>query len=339
MNDLTTSIKYIITQSSMRSDINIANIIIALEHCYPKLQITKQLIKTIKHLLPEQPNKLDNIKQQCIAITNTSKWDIARQWYITASLSGQCAGLMGKISRLNCLIEKVTYGSLSTCPETYWTDFGHRFEPVVKNIYTGRTGNHVHDVGLVCHDKIGYLAASTDGICLDQNGQIINIEIKSVTRNITGKIKKQYQFQVQHQMECLDLDKTHFIEARFSESDEPFEDVSESDTIGQMHEFYNTQECRTEYHYNECKEESSNGLIYLRTIHWKLLDYNCQVIERDPSWLSKVIKGHYQFWKDVCYYRSNDSGPEEFDKLLFDKDQALAEKRKKRSNNMTVCML
>ena len=176
MSELELDIKQIINESCNRDDFCIYNIIIALKYCNHLIG-TKEKELIIK-LLPIRTNKIQEIMQRSIAIQNTTLWQCKRQNYITASSSGQCANLMGKASRFNCLLDKVTHGSLSICPENYWTDFGHRFEPVVKMIYCARNNRTIHNIGLVPHKKIGYLAASTDGITTVDN-EIINIEINT----------------------------------------------------------------------------------------------------------------------------------------------------------------
>ncbi len=332
------AIKTIISETLNDENFCISDIIIALKlTCSDTIDINT-LVTKIYSLLPERTNKLDSIKQRTIAVSNTYQWDKARQSYITASLSGQCANLMGNISRMNCLIDKVTYGSMSTCPETYWTDYGHRFEQVIKHIYMEKTNNIIHDVGLIAHQKIGYMAASTDGIAVDSiTGKLINIEIKSLSRDITGNIKKQYKHQMQHQMECIGLDISNFVEAKFIESETEFD----SEINGRMIEWYNPINCKVEYTYEnketEVESASTSGLIFLREIYWKLDQYKCQTVKKDPKWLEQVIKGHYLFWKDICYYRSSDR-IKEFDQILKDKDNRLIEKRKKKQTT-TICMI
>lgn len=43
------------------------------------------------------------------------------------------------------------------------------------------------------------------------------IEIKTLARRAIGKVKREYHHQMQHQMFCLDLERTHFIEAKYVE--------------------------------------------------------------------------------------------------------------------------
>ncbi len=215
-------------------------------------------------------------------------------------------------------------------------------------IYEQKNKTIVYEVGLIPHQKIPYLAASSDGVASLHNGcndDLINIEFKSLSsRNIDGKVKKSYYHQMQHQMECLNLDKTHFVEAKYSIIDSPHING------GSIIEYFDKTECELKYLYsklnlnsqdqnlwlNEKEQSLLENHIYIRRIYWKLEDYCQQIIERDPHWYSIMKKGFKLFWDNVCYFRKH---TDMIDKVIFSKNKKRYQKKKDKKKTFSICML
>ena len=100
------------------------------------------------------------------------------------------------------------------------TSWGHRFEPVVRDIYEQKTGSTVFDrLGRFTHRDYSWLSASPDGIVTqgDRSGRLI--EIKAPKNRQPGTyIPPEYYVQMQIQMEVCDLEAVDFIEAQFAQT-------------------------------------------------------------------------------------------------------------------------
>lgn len=101
------------------------------------------------------------------------------------------------------------------------TSWGHRFEPVVRDIYEleiAGVGTVCDTLGRFTHASIPWLSASPDGVVL--HGPLAGrlVEIKSPkTRQPGTFVPAEYYVQMQIQMEVCDLDAVDFIEAQFAQ--------------------------------------------------------------------------------------------------------------------------
>lgn len=101
------------------------------------------------------------------------------------------------------------------------TSWGHRFEPVTRDIYELELAG----VGCVCdtlgrfqHGMVEWLSASPDGVVL--TGPLAGrlVEIKSPKTRQPGEfVPGEYYIQMQIQMEVCDVDAVDFIEAQFAQ--------------------------------------------------------------------------------------------------------------------------
>lgn len=241
-------------------------------------------------------------KRELLGEQKSTEWLSTRNNYITASVSAACAGIMGPVAREMQLLEKASNGKFRSFYGNYYTDKGNLFEPVTNQIYMRRNGTKIHAYGLIpCNRaEYGFLAASTDGV----TDELCNIEIKTLaSREIDGRVKKEYHHQMQHQMYCLGLDKTDFLEAKYAE----YEDAAEVDKTkdhGTIVEYYNCKERELRYVYLDgtltpdgCG--SNPDSIYIRTIYWNLTAYACVTVKRDPDWIVTVGPLLRQFWNEV----------------------------------------
>lgn len=240
----------------------------------------------------------------------SQEWLLQRVNYITASVSAACAGLMGAGAREAQLLEKASYGTYRTFTGGYHTDMGNIFEDITANHYARLNNTVVHDFRLIPHDDPEYhfLGASTDGVSEALN----NIEIKTLAgRPLDHKIKKEYYHQMQHQMSCLGLSQTHFLEAKY----DTFKTLAEaagsgSSPHGIVLEFYNPD---TKFTYLYSPEEGAEEWEaihvhdpgYIRTIYWRMTGYQMKVVKRDPQWIVDMGPALKQFWKDLTELRAD----------------------------------
>lgn len=286
-------------------------------------------------------------------------WLQQRVKYITASVSAACAGIMGKAARENQLLEKASNGAFRSFKGGYYTDIGNIFEEITNSYYCHIHNTRIHEYGLIPHYKEEYrelLAASTDGV----SSRLVNIEIKTLPGRVPdGKVKKEYYNQTQHQMECLGLKKTDFLEAKYAEYN-TIEDLvnatCKDDCRGIIVELYNLTEKRYEYQYSPVINPDMEQLqrwqdsrdrvireysdkLFTRWIYWKQTDYLCTSIDYDPKWIITMGPLHKQFDKDVCALRAN---PKKLQQMIRDRDQRIHDRRNARGGQgamFTDCML
>lgn len=251
----------------------------------------------------------------------SQEWLKQRMNYITASVSACCAGLMGASARENEVLGKATWGKFRPFTGGYYTDKGNIFEPVTNAYYCWRNNCVIHEFNLIPHEskEFAFLGASTDGV----TDGLVNIEIKTlVGRKLDPKkFKTEYWHQMQHQMECLNLSITDFIEVKYDDGADPA--ILEADSEhakGVIIESYDVETNFYDYIYSDVsmqfghkhwekeqveKLRSSKNLIYLRTIYWNMTGYLCRRVERDPKWLETMGPQLKKFWKEVQDLRAD----------------------------------
>jgi hypothetical protein len=262
----------------------------------------------------------------------TSEWKMQRHNYITASVSAACAGLMGPVARSNQLLEKASMGEYSPFKGGYYTDIGNIFEPVTNNHYSYINNTRIHDFALIPHNKIGweFLAASTDGVA-QRGTELTNIEIKTLPGRVPdGKIKKEYYHQMQHQMECLGLQHTDFIEVKYEETNGI--DRKTKKPIGIIMEMYSDGRHIYEYspagstveeleRWKELREEAvkeCTDRIFTRWIYWVQTHYSCIRVDRQADWLRDMGPQLKQFYKEVCELRAD---PVKVQRMIREREQ------------------
>ena len=149
----------------------------------------------------------------------TTEWLTARLGWTTGSrIVDIMPGVKGKYlaSRKNYMAEKVIEILTDESPEHFTSEamqWGTDTEPLARSAYEAITGNFVDEDGFVPHPTIPKLGASPDGI-VNPDGCI---EIKCpnsathLTTLLTEKIKRDYIFQMQTEIMCLEKQWCDFI--------------------------------------------------------------------------------------------------------------------------------
>lgn len=91
------------------------------------------------------------------------------------------------------------------------TRHGERYESVARDLYCEKTGEVVHELGLVQHPNISWIGGSPDGVT--ESGKLIEIKCP-MSRKINANVPKHYLAQLQILMEVLDLEECDFIQYR-----------------------------------------------------------------------------------------------------------------------------
>jgi hypothetical protein len=106
--------------------------------------------------------------------------------------------------------------------------WGHRFEPVIRQIYTALSNKTVFsEIGRIKHAKLDRLAASPDGVI--SNGRLLEIKAPFSRKIEKHNIPYEYYCQMQIQMEVCDVESVEYCECIFK-SDNTFIDINSQNT-------------------------------------------------------------------------------------------------------------
>jgi hypothetical protein len=326
-----------------------------IQHCLTAKIIKLDLCTAVATTLSMDKNtdKLHLLHQRELAgDQRTAEWLLQRVQFITASVSAACAGLMGKASRENQLLEKASNGAYRSFMGGYYTDIGNIYEPVTNSHYNHVNNTRIHDFALIPNDKAPlFLAASTDGVTSD----LVNIEIKTLPgRYPDGKVKKEYGHQVQHQMECLGLEQTDFVEAKYEEYGS-FEEMAlkKTEYCGIIAEIYNVTDEYYEYEYSPVVNSdmdallkwqqtrndiiaSTPGVLFTRWLYWTQIAYSCINVKRDPTWIKTMGPLLQQFQDEVTALRAQ---PRKVQQMIQQREQRIHKRRTANNELFHDCML
>ena len=277
----------------------------------------------------------ERIKKQIYYLTNvkqpeqrTDEWYAFRRNYITASNAWKC---MGSESQRNSIIcekckapekkpddepEQTTFVNTETT-----LHFGNKYEPISVLYYEFIYKTRVGEFGCIPHTEHKFLAASPDGINIDETSKYYGymLEIKNiVNREITGNPKLEYWVQMQLQMETCNLNNCHFLETRFVEY-ETEEDFENDGTFNKSFDdkykgiilyFIDNMKPLYEYApfnatYDEYKEwetqmfEKHSNLTWLKNIYWRLEEVSCVHVIRNRKWFNSIVSDIEDVWNTV----------------------------------------
>jgi putative phage-type endonuclease len=207
---------------------------------------------------------------------------------------------------------------------------GIKYEPIIQQLYTSKTGEDLLEFGSIIHPKINFISASPDGIT--KKG--VMIEIKAPPKRvITGIPPIYYWYQMQQQLQVCGLKKVDFVECKIEEYDS-YSDFVNDDSVtdgsvtdgsvtdgsekGVIIEY--SVDDRIDYIYPdkllsskevekwmlEYEQILPDGVIFNRFIYWKVVTYCVTEVWRDDVWWNKYNYKYYEIWDTIKYYRNND---------------------------------
>lgn len=225
---------------------------------------------------------------------NSTIWQNIRKNLITATDVSSILGCNPFKSDRELLIEKCytkadgefTKNNLYNSDAVNW---GHKFEPIAKNLYEKTNNCKVCTSGLIGHNKIDWLAATPDGFVMNENRTYDDDEIKDnrnikklvelkcpFNRDVYEDIPIYYWMQTQIQMEVCDVDSCDLFVCKFLDIDEKNYETEQFMTKGKEEGFY-----------------------------WKLHNHKVFHIKRDKRWFSKNVSKFQKFYNDMMYFRDN----------------------------------
>jgi len=177
----------------------------------------------------------------------------------------------------------------------------------------------VSDFGCIPHKTIDFLAASPDGIVIDDKSDRYGrmLEIKNiVNRAITGIPKIEYWIQMQVQLEVCDLNECDFLETRFIEYAD--EEAFQIDALvnpetqrgfmmlfmkmgGQpLYEYAPLNLSPAKYpEWQEEMMEKNKDFNWLKNIYWKLDQVSCVLVLRNKLWFAAALPALREIWRII----------------------------------------
>lgn len=264
----------------------------------------------------------------------TPAWYAARQTMVTASDIAQaldCAkfGTQRDFFQKKCGADEEQKPFNASIPPLKW---GIMFEAVANAIYARRNMCAVHEFGLLRHATVPFLGASPDGI----NDRGVMLEIKCPwRRKITGEIPDQYYYQIQGQLEVCGLDECDYLECGFREEFSAAELFAalDADKDGLAGDDDDDPGARGVFLERQAPAPSSASdppqYVYAplglsrgelqawadaalacggqsaRLRWWRLFDYSCVRVVRDPAFVAAMLPLLEEVWGRVLRYRGD----------------------------------
>jgi putative phage-type endonuclease len=262
----------------------------------------------------DMSHQVEYLKTVPQPIQRTEEWYRMKQNTIGAS---ECAVIFGAnpYDTLNSFIIKKCASNEINNRGCQFTQHGIKYEPIIQQLYTLRTGEQLLEFGSITHHRINFISASPDGIT--PTG--VMIEIKAPPKRIiTGIPPIYYWYQMQQQLQVCKLKKVDFVECKIDEY-ESYNDFQNDNNIdkGVIIEYLIDDKINYVYpdtilKLNKIEEWMldvdnkipTNG-IFSRFIYWKLITYSCVEVWRDDIWWANNINKYYETWKKVEYHRHN----------------------------------
>lgn len=208
------------------------------------------------------------------------------------------------------------------------TSWGHRFEPIVRDIYEQElagVGTVCDSLGRFVHRDYPWFSASPDGLVTKGPlaGRLLEIKAPK-TRQPGTYVPFDYYVQMQVQMEVCDLDAVDFVEAQFDQrviagvcapDDEPVEIPEGARWMGLLAVYGHFDDPSTwVYSYSKVVEDiedarlpepSDPSLPLLESTVWWLKGWFPRTVLRSESWWSNVGQPAAElFWAEVLSLRA-----------------------------------
>lgn len=192
-------------------------------------------------------------------------------------------------------------------------DWGIRFEPVVKQIYEFKYNATVKELGRLLHQTDPRCSASPDGLIYsspndERTGRLIEIKCP-VTREIDGKIPKDYYAQIQMQLHVTGLKNCDYVEACFSSKYNNTPErigpglycgyvalIRYPELKGDQEFYYVYSPINAEDTWSPDIKENEE---IVEIIPWRLYQWSEQVVTRSEEWWTSMKPVIESFWEDV----------------------------------------
>ena len=277
-------------------------------------QWKKKMEYQMKRKAPCNKQELDTLLAQKQVEQRTPAWYAQMATVISASELGRLFGSARERAQfvLSKTVPKpILHQPLAVTGRMNAFDWGIRFEPVVKQIYEHKYAATVKELGRMHHPTDPRCTASPDGLiydCADSQRMGRLIEIKCpVTREIDGKVPKDYYAQMQMQLHVTGRPACEYVEAVFSS---PYNQVPMKEgpsmysgyiAVIRYEEPKNGQDFYYAYSPLNPEEgwEPSTKEEVVEIIPWRLVQWEEQVVLRNEEWWASLQPMLQTFWEDV----------------------------------------
>ena len=282
---------------------------------------------------------LSELNQQPAIKQRTKEWYEIRQTCFSASNIWKVFSSQAQQNSLiyeKCNPESTQKKTKEVSNATNPLNWGIKYEPVSIQIYEHKQiGTKVKtDYSCILHPAYPFIGASPDGIVIagEKTGRMV--EVKNIyNREITGIPLDEYWIQMQIQMETCNLDECDFLETRIKEyeTEVAFYMDSLAEFKGVILFFLPKPEARLEakpearseettrispfFEYmplyislekqniqkwiEDMQEKFRSDYVLYETVYWRLDEYSCVLVERNPDWFSTVLPKIETVWKMV----------------------------------------
>jgi len=276
---------------------------------------------------------LSELNQQPAIKQRTKEWYEIRQTCFSASNIWKVFSSQAQQNSLiyeKCNPESTQKKKRVVSNATNPLNWGIKYEPVSIQIYEHKQmGTKVKtDYSCILHPNYPFIGASPDGIVISGEKTGRMVEVKNIyNRDITGIPLDEYWIQMQIQMETCNLDECDFLETRIKEyeTEAAFYEDSLAEYKGVILFFLPKQEFNEEqtqttrkspfFEYmplyislekqniqkwiEDMQEKFRSEYVLYETVYWRLDEYSCVFIERNPEWFSTVLPKIELIWKMV----------------------------------------
>ena len=290
-------------------------------------QIIEMYISQFKIKMEEEkmPDEAASIPMELLDQLIAAKQTVQRtpEWYLQMS-SIISASELGSLfasdrQRAKLVLSKTVPYQRPVQPLTAFSDrmsafdWGIRFEPVVKQIYIYKYAVVLRELGRLHHAGDPRCTASPDGLVYhspkdERTGNLIEIKCP-VTREINGKIPKDYYAQMQMQLHVTGLKKCDYIEAEFVSKYNNHEmkigpGLYEGKiAIVRYAEITEGQEFYYEYSPVNCETawipDIKDDEEIVEITEWRLFQWSEQAVIRNEEWWQSLQPMIQTFWDDV----------------------------------------
>lgn len=289
-------------------------------HVVPIRSFKRTFIRKIPNI-ERISNTINYLKSKPQPEQKSEEWYKFRNNTLTASNIWKAFGTPSMVNQL--IYEKCNpsnSGKFSNSIDTpmHW---GNKYEPLSVMVYENKYNTKIGEFGCILHDNYDFIAASPDGINIDQSSKIFGrmLEIKNiVNREINGIPKLEYWIQMQIQMEVCNLNECDFLETRFLEY-ESKEDFDNDGTFNYTHNnklkgiimMFNKDDVPmyvypplklTEEALEKWEEETMekySQFVWVKNIYWKLENISCVLILRNKEWFKQAIHVLNDVWNII----------------------------------------
>ena len=141
-------------------------------------------------------------------VQRTDEWYKLRQDHLTASAVATALGVNKYEKPEGLILTKCGHNEFTGNAITEW---GNIHEDGARKLYEEMFDEKVHELGILPHPNINFLAGSPDGVT--ESGRLVEIKCPA-RRKITYDVPEHYMPQIQLLLEILDLEVCDFIQYR-----------------------------------------------------------------------------------------------------------------------------